>query len=300
MPQSRKSGFVLVITGAILWGITGTVAQKLFRLYGVNVNWLVTTRLLISGVFLLTAAGLGRERSQVFGIWKSKIYAFRLVIFGLFGMLAVQYTYMASIGWGNAAVATLLQYLAPVMIIVWLVIRKREKLQKRDILSVLLALGGCFFLLTDGSAAGLAVPLPAVAWGLLSGVSLAFYTLYAKSLLKQFHSMVVVGWAMVIGGFVISFVHPIWQADLLSLGAEGLGYLLFVIGCGTALAFWFYIHSLHSLSPKEASLLAIVEPLSAVLSTVFWLGVPFGLVQWVGALCIIGMIVLLAFGKEKR
>ena len=35
-----------------------------------------------------------------------------MILFGLFGMLAVQYTYFASIKEGNAAVATLLQYLA--------------------------------------------------------------------------------------------------------------------------------------------------------------------------------------------
>ena len=43
-----------------------------------------------------------------------------MILFGLFGMLAVQYTYFASIKEGNAAVATLLQYLAPIFITVYL------------------------------------------------------------------------------------------------------------------------------------------------------------------------------------
>nr|WP_286168688.1 DMT family transporter [Roseburia sp. 1XD42-34] len=40
--------------------------------------------------------------------------------------------------------------------------------------------------------------------------------------------------------------------------------------------------SLQSLSPKKTSLLGSLEPLAAVLTTVYWLKEPFGLLQWVG------------------
>ncbi len=102
-----------------------------------------------------------KDRTQIISVWKNKQVAISLLIFGLFGMLAVQYTYMASIHYGNAAVATLLQYLAPVMIIIYLLIRKQTALSKQDILTVALALIGCFFLLTNGSLSELSVPVPA-------------------------------------------------------------------------------------------------------------------------------------------
>ncbi len=53
-----------------------------------------------------------------------------------------------------------------------------------------------------------------------------------------------------------------------------------------------------SLSPKETSLLGSLEPLSAVLTTVFWLHEPFGFLQWVGTACIVGMILLLAINSK--
>lgn len=214
-------------------------------------------------------------------------------------MLAVQYTYMASINHGNAAVATLLQYLAPVMIIIYLILRKQAALTRQDLLTVSLALGGCFFLLTNGSLSGLSVPTPAIVWGVLSGVALAFYTLYAVPLLEQYGSLVIVGWAMIIGGFALSFIHPPWQMDFTSLTVEAYVYLVFVTIFGTMIAFWFYIESLQSLSPKETSLLGSLEPLAAVLTTVFWLNEPFEFFQWVGTACIIGMILLLALNKKS-
>lgn len=297
--MNRRNGLYLVITGAIFWGIGGTVAHKLFHQYAINVNWLVTTRLLIAGFLLLTVQFFGKDRSQILVVWKNRRTAVQLIIFGLLGMLAVQYTYMASIKHGNAAVATLLQYLAPVMVIIYLILRKQTVLTQRDLLTVSLALVGCFFLLTNGSITQLSVPTPAIVWGVLSGLSVAFYTLYAVPLLKQYDSLVIVGWAMFIGGFALSFIHPPWQMDFTSLTVGAYLYLFFVIIFGTMFAFWFYIESLQSLSPKDTSLLGSLEPLAAVLTTVFWLKEPFGFFQWIGTACILGMILLLALDKKS-
>ncbi|WP_078431627.1 EamA family transporter [Metabacillus halosaccharovorans] len=296
--MNRKKGIVLVLTGAVFWGIGGTVSKKLFDSYEIDVNWLVTTRLLLAGFLLLSIQFLTKDRSQVLDVWKTKRIAVQLLIFGILGMLAVQYTYMASIQHGNAAVATLLQYLAPVMIIIYSIFRKHMVLTQNDFLTVSLALVGCFFLLTNGSVSQLSVPMPAIVWGVLSGVALAFYTLYAVPLLKQYDSLVIVGWAMIIGGLALSFIHPPWQIDLKLLPVEAYLYLVFVIIFGTMIAFWFYIESLQSLVPKESSLLGSIEPLAAVFTTVFWLKEPFGLFQWVGTVCILTMIVALALNTS--
>ncbi|WP_028782402.1 EamA family transporter [Thalassobacillus devorans] len=295
---AKSAGLLLVISGATFWGVGGTVSQKLFQDYQIDVNWLVTIRLLIAGVLLLLVQYFKKDRNQIFRIWKKKTTAIQLIIFGLLGMLGVQYTYMASIHHGNAAVATLLQYLAPAMIIIYLLLRRQTVLNVRDMITVSLALIGCFFLLTNGSIAQLSVPGPAIVWGVLSGVALAFYTLYAVPLLRQYDSLVVVGWAMAIGGFALSFIHAPWEVDVSEFSAEVYAYLVFVIILGTMIAFWFYIESLQSLSPQETSLLGSLEPLSAVLTTVVWLKEPFGMFQWAGTACIIVMTFFLALTKE--
>jgi len=297
---SRKLGLLLVILGAIFWGVGGTVSQKLFQQFDISVNWLVTIRLLLAGIALLAIQFFKKERSQIINVWKQKRSSVQLIIFGLLGMLAVQYTYMASISHGNAAVATLLQYLAPVMIIIYTVFRRQAVLTGQDVITVCLALIGSFLLLTNGSISKLSVPLPAIIWGVLSGVALAFYTLYAVPLIKQFGSLVIVGWAMFIGGVALSFIHPPWRIPIASFNFEVVMYLIFVILFGTMLAFWFYIESLQSLEPKETSLLGSLEPLAAVLTTVFWLKVPFGFFQWIGTLCMISMICILALGKKPE
>ena len=228
MKNKRMIGFLLVVSGCFFWGIGGTVAQQLFS-QGIEVSWLVSTRLVIAGVLLLLTQAIFKDRKQILEIWQQKYSALRLIIFAIVGMLAVQYTYMASIKEGNAAVATLLQYLAPVMIIVWVVLRGQAKFTKKDAVTIALALAGSFLLLTNGSLSALAVPKIAIIWGLLSGVSLAFYTLYAIPLLKHFDSLVVVGWAMVLAGLTMSFAKAPWDVDVSTWTFTTICYLVIAI-----------------------------------------------------------------------
>ncbi len=54
---NNHSAFVLkkyiAIVGACLWGLGGTVSDFLFKYKNINVDWYVTARLVVSGVFLL-------------------------------------------------------------------------------------------------------------------------------------------------------------------------------------------------------------------------------------------------------
>lgn len=292
---SRVRGYIMVLTAAILWGLSGTVAQYLFQEQGFQLGWLVTTRLIISGVLLLIIASGGSDRKKIFSIWKLPKDWIQLIIFGILGMLAVQYTYFAAVEVGNAATATLLQFLGPLFITVYMAIRLWKRPNPRELIAVGVALLGVFFLVTNGSIETLTIPGSAIAWGLASAVALAFYTLYPIQLLKRWNSALIVGWGMVIGGIGLSFVNPPWvthghQWSLLNIGLVG-----FVIIFGTLIAFYLYLDSLRYIKPVETSLLASAEPLSAAIAAIVWLHIPFGVMQMIGGLCIICTVGILAY-----
>ncbi|MFC9598961.1 DMT family transporter [Peribacillus butanolivorans] len=298
--QNRLIGIFFVIFGASFWGVGGTVAQHLFQSGNIDVDWFVTTRLLFGGILLLSSQLVSRNRKQLFQIWRETTSRNRLIIFSLFGMLLVQYSYMASIALGNAAVATLLQYLAPIFIIFYFIVKGIQKLTRSDLLAISLTLLGTFLLLTNGSFHNLSVPYSAVIWGVISGLSLAFYTLYARSLLESFSSVIVVGWAMLLAGIVMNFVHPIWAIEAINWSASIYIALGFTILFGTALAFWMFIKSLEYLTAKETTLLGTVEPLTAVVSSILWLQLPFGTWQIVGGFLILVLVVYLSLQNKKK
>nr|WP_052002159.1 EamA family transporter [Halalkalibacter wakoensis] len=296
MNQSRMKGIFLVLLGAILWGVSGTVAQYLFEQQAFNAEWLTVIRLLSAGVLLLLFA---RRRQNIWAIWQRRGNRISVVLFGIFGMLAVQYTYFAAIAASNAATATLLQYTGPVMIALYLLIRFKTWPSMQQVVAIILALLGTFLLVTHGQFTSLSISGWALFWGLASAVALAFYTLQPIKLLNEFGSAVVVGWGMVIGGIGMSVVHQPWNV-VGNLNPLSIAALLFVVLFGTLIAFYSYLESLKYLKPTETSLLACAEPLSAAVLAVVWLNVSFGGAEWLGASCIIATIVILSRVKEKK
>jgi drug/metabolite transporter (DMT)-like permease len=298
--QDRFKGILMVTVGAALWGLSGTAAQQLFQNIGVPTGWLVTVRLLFSGGILIAIGLLSKEREKVWGIWKDRKTRLEIIIFGVLGLLGVQYTYFASIETGNSAVATLLQYLAPIFITVYFILRYRVFPSLIDLTAIILALLGTFLLLTNGSIKNFAVSNISVAWGILSGIALAFYTLYPVHLLKKWGSIVVVGWGMIIGGVGLSFIHPPWKIDIHEWSFHTLSLIGFVIIFGTLIAFFLYMESLRYITPKETSLLSCTEPLVAVISAIVFLHVSFGLLQAIGALFVLAMVILLSFKSHQK
>lgn len=299
LTYTRMQGFAMVLIGASFWGLSGTVAQKLFQEYEFSTGWLVAVRLLIAGALLLLMGAMRGKQDQIRGVWKNGKDRLQLIIFGILGMLAVQYTFFAAIEAGNAATATLLQYLAPFLIAVYLAFQLRKVPSVREFVAIALALIGTFLLVTNGKLDTLSVPGDAAAWGLLSALALAFYTLYPVRLLKKWGSEVVVGWGMIVGGVGISLINQPWRIEGQIWSLTSILLVAFVILFGTLFAFYLYMESMRFITPTETSLLACIEPLVAVIASVVWLHVPFGIFEGLGGLCIIGTVTILSWRENK-
>ncbi|OMH90698.1 transporter [Staphylococcus argenteus] len=296
----RLKGILLAITGACLWGLGGTVSDFLFKHHNIDIDWYVTARLVISGIFLLIMYKMMQPKRSIFSVFQDRQMLGKLLIFSILGMLVVQYAYMASINTGNAAIATLLQYIAPVYIIVWFVLRGVAKLTLFDVLAIVMTLVGTFLLLTNGSFSNLVVNPASLFWGILAGVALAFYTIYPSKLLNRYGSILIVGWAMLISGIAMNLRHPIWQINISEWGLSTILFLLFGIIGGTALAFYFFIDSLQYISAKETTLFGTVEPVVAVIASSLWLHVTFKSFQIVGIILIMILILLLSLKKQPK
>lgn len=294
----RLKGIAMAFGGASLWGLSGTAAQVLFAA-GVSPAWLVTIRLLSAGFLLLLYVCLRSNIQTASAVWKHPRDRSQLILFGLLGMLGVQYTYFAAVASGNAATATLLQFLGPVFITLYFAIRLRRKPDRLEIGALGLALIGTFLLITNGSLDGLSITPAALSWGLLSALTAAFYTVYPAQLLQKWGSMTVVGWGMLLGGIGLSFVIPPWSIDGTLLTGETWLYILFVVIFGTLIPFYLVLESLRYISPAEVGMLNSAEPLTAVLVSVMWLQLSIGWFEAIGGICIISTVMLLALNQQK-
>jgi drug/metabolite transporter (DMT)-like permease len=296
--KPRIKGIILVIIGAMLWGVSGTVAQFLFQEKGFNAEWLVVIRLLVSGTILLLYA-YTKGNKNIWKIWESKKNCQSLIIFSILGMLGVQYAYFAAIKYGNAPTATILQFLSSVIIACYLIIFNKKIPNAQEIIAIVLAMMGTFFIITKGNVHTLSISKLAVFWGLSSAFAAAFYTLQPRYLLAKYGSIIVVGWGMLIGGVAFSFIHQPWNFTG-KWSISSIFAVIFVVLFGTLIAFVCYLESLKYIKPTETSVLSSVEPLSAAFLSIYWLHVPFGIPEWAGTVCIIVTIIILARVKNKE
>ncbi|ROR28164.1 threonine/homoserine efflux transporter RhtA [Mobilisporobacter senegalensis] len=296
--QHRLKGILLVIIGSMLWGISGTVAQYLFQQKGFTPEWLVVIRLLISGILLLSYALLSGNK-DMWKIWTMKSSVIGLIFFSILGMLGSQYTYFAAIKHGNAATATILQYLSPVLITIYLGIRTRKIPGPNEIAAIILAMLGTFFIITKGNIHSLSISKAALFWGISSAVAASVYTLQPRSLLSKWGSTIIVGWGMLIGGIFFSFIHSPWDFTGHWSVTSILG-VIFVVLFGTLIAFYCYLESLKYIKPTESSILSSAEPLSAAILSIVWLHNPLGVWQWLGTICIIVTIIILSCTDDRR
>lgn len=105
------------------------------------------------------------HRDQIKAILSNKRDIAILVIFAFLGNFNSQLTYMLAVQTSNASTATIIQYLSPVLIILWLAFRNREWPRRIDVISIIFALVGTFLLVTGGRLDALTITPNALMWG---------------------------------------------------------------------------------------------------------------------------------------
>lgn len=296
--MDRLKGIAMIVVGATLWGATGPMMEWLLRNTEMSVSFMLTVRLLLAGILLLTI--LKAQGKKITLPWRQGVWARQLLIFGLVGMLGVQFTFVAAIDTSNAVIATLFQFLAPIYIILFVSWTHRKFPPIVQVLGIIVTLAGLFLLLTNGSLSGFALSTKAVIWGVALGFTFSFYTLYPARLMQEWGVLVSVGWAMVIGGLallIINIIPVIQQIKLLGNWQAAL-MLLCVIIVGTT-AFTLFLGSMKYISAVEASILSSFEPLTAMVVSMIWFGQILGIWQFAGAIIMLVGVTWISVAGSK-
>lgn len=300
MDKHKKTvaGTIMTITGGTLWGVSGVCGQFLFQNKDVTASWLVPVRLMMAGIFMLCFY-IWKDKKKAFAIWQKKENRRGILIYGLAGMMLCQYSYFQTIEWSNAGTATVIQYLGPALIVVWVCLQTRRFPEQKEIIGVLLALLGIFLIATHGNPTSLALSGRALLMGLISAVSVVIYTVQPEKLQKQFPTPLVLAWGMLIGGCVLTVLFRPWHQTVI-VDAQMVTTLLVVILLGTMASFSLYMTGVKLIGSVKASLYSCVEPVASMVLTAVWMKVQFTLPDIIGTVCIILTIIILALPSGKR
>lgn len=290
-------GLWLASLGALLWGGMGIACQYLLQDRGVPGWWLMSVRMLLAGALLL-GVDYHRHGRDFFAPWQSGRSCAELLIFTFITLLGVQYAYMQSVYYINAATATVFIGAEPMVLVLWVCLRERRRPSLFELCCCFSVALGVLLMATRGDLTSLAIGKDGLLWGGILMLMGTVYTAQPAYLMQHFRPANVVGWGLLTGGLVTApWLRP-WQVPL-DLDLPALLALGYVVVLGTAVAFWSFLSSLQYLKPHIAGVIEMLEPLSAVLLSLAFFDIVFGLPEFAGSVLILAPVAALAVRKEK-
>ena len=298
MKRYEIIGIILTLLGATLWGVSGTSVQFVGNFRNMNLEWLLTMRLITAGL-LTVLYGWIRQGNAVFNVFRNWRDTLGLVIFGVFGMALCQYTYFRSIVIAGAGIATVLQYLAPSMIIIYLLMRYGKRPSTGEIISVILALVGTICLMGNNGFSFESFRSDVLFWGLLSAVGVAVYSVSPVRLLATYGTIPIVGFGMLLSGLVAAalFQQPHSYATWDVWTMVGCFNVVFL---GTIVSFNAYLEGVKRIGAVSGSILSSIEPISAAFFGWALLGNQFNWVGILGMAMIIATVIIIALEKRGQ
>lgn len=293
--QQHFLGIILAFLGGIFWGLSGVSSQYLFEQKAVSPEWLVSIRLLVSGLVLFSLVYFYKG-IRIFDVFKEKSSVFMLLIYSIFGLLLCQYTYFVAIDLSNAAIATVLQYTAPAFIMLLVSFNEKKIPKFIEITALVSAMSGVFLLATHGNF-NLNLPLNALIIGLLSAICVVIYSISPIKLNKTYGTATILSLGLIIGGIFSAIFTKFWQLGGVS-DISGILAVISVVFFGTILAFGLYMLGLNIIGPTKASLIASIEPVSAALFANLWLKVEFVTMDYIGFFLILLCTAMLSYSKN--
>lgn len=298
MKRYEVIGIILTLLGATLWGVSGTSVQFIGNFRNMNLEWLLTMRLITAGL-LTVLYGWIRQGNAIFNVFRNWRDTLGLVIFGVFGMALCQYTYFRSIVIAGAGIATVLQYLAPSMIIIYLLVRYGKRPSTGEIISVILALVGTICLMGNNGFSFESFRSDVLFWGLLSAVGVAVYSVSPVRLLATYGTIPIVGFGMLLSGLVAAalFQQPHSYATWDVWTVVGCFNVVFL---GTIVSFNAYLEGVKRIGAVSGSILSSIEPISAAFFGWALLGNQFNWVGILGMAMIIATVIIIALEKRGQ
>lgn len=291
--SGRLKGFIFILIADLLWGLSGTIAKHLFN-QQVSPFDLVQVRLTLSalllGLYLLVFnPRLLRIDRRDLGY---------MLVFGIFGITTVQFTYLYTISQTNVATAVFLQYLAPSFILLYELATRKEVISRVKVLSLASALLGGLLIVKGNPASGMAVNLPGLISGLASAATFSFYTIYGKSGLARYSPWTMLVWGMGVGALAWCFYRLPWNT-FFSYGSSDWLFFLYIAVFSTIIPFGLFFQGLKHLTPVVTGITSTMEPVLAGILAYFILGEVLTGMQLVGCTLIITAVVLVQLKEEN-
>jgi DME family drug/metabolite transporter len=290
-------GYAYIAGATFLWGIAATLGRAAFtgRLLpsgqAINIDPLILSQSRTTFSFLvLLPVLLTRRGWQRLRLPRADLV--RVALLGVLGVAASNYFYYVAIQKTNVATAIILQYTAPVLVLLYMVARGLQRVTVQRVSAVGLAVVGSALAIGVVGAGGFRLNAAGVTAAMLAAVTFAFDNIAAHSLLARYDRWIVLLYTTLSAGIFWLFVNPPWKLVAAHYTAVEWGFLLVFAVASVLGPFSFYFAGLQYLDPTRAIVASCLEPVFSIIIAAIVLGEVLRPVQTLGIVVVLAAIVL--------
>jgi drug/metabolite transporter, DME family len=288
-------GIIMIIGAAVLWGVSATGAKALLN-RSLDPVLVVQSRVTFSVLLLLLYFLIFRP--SVLRVRWTELWKFALL--GCIGVAGTNFTYYFTIRESTVATAILIQYTAPLFVMLYAVWSKEERLSGMKVAAALLSLAGCFLAVGAYDRSALTITPIGVVTGIASVAGFAFLTIFTRFILRT-HSV----WTMTIYSILFAslfwlVVNPPWVVVAARLDASTWGALFLLAVFSLLIPHTLFFGALRWIVPSRAIITSTLEPIVAIVTAAVYLHEVMQPLQAVGALLVIIAILLLHVTPEEH
>jgi drug/metabolite transporter, DME family len=289
--HQARFGFGAIALAACGWATAAIVARRLF-VDGVAPADLSAARSVI------TAVGLGLVLRRT-APSRGRLPRHHIVALGL-SIALVNVAYYLAIERLSVAVAIVLQYTAPALVVGWTAIIRRRPPTAEVSLALIGAVVGVALVVEVVGGELTALDGAGVTFGLASAVLFASYSLLAEAAGRALGALEATARAFFVAGcfWIVVEILRGWPRELFT--ADHLPDVVFVGIAGTLLPFLFYVWGIRQVSAERATIAATLEPVFAAAAAWAWLGQTLSLLQLVGGAMVLAGVGALQMNRAER
>lgn len=295
--EARRTGAGLLVAlgAATAFGMSGAWARGL-----IDAGWTpgaaVTARVWVAAIVLLVPTVLALR-----GRWGLlRRNAGMIIAYGLLAVTATQLCYFQAVAVMDVGIALLIEYTAPVAVVLWLWLRRGERPSRRSVTGAIVAFIGLILMLDV--LTGARIDAGGIVWALGAMVAAATYFVLSARDDTGLPPLVLAGAGLLLGALgltlagVLGVLPTTWTFDDVAYRFGTVPWFVPVLAIGilaTALAYVLGIASTRMLGSRLASFVALAEVVAAMLFGWMLLAQLPGPVQLLGgALVLVGVVVV--------
>ncbi len=289
-------GTALLLLAFFFWGSSAPLAKYLM-VARFDVMTIAQARVSLS--FVLLCFFFTFFNREIFTIDKKDIWLF--VLLGVAGLAVTNYTYYFTVKESTVATAILIQYTAPLWVVlaaVW--ITKEENLDSIVVIVLIMALLGCYCAVSGGRAA--VIQLHGWAWltGPVSAFTFAFQIIATKRLLKKYSIWTVVLYMFGFASLFWLFINPPWAIASKRYTLDDWAVFWTFAVVSILIPQSAFAAGLKWLKASTAGIIGTMEPVVAITVAYFLLGESLHPIQIAGGILVVAAVTILQIHPLMR